>query len=1304
MNVQVIWEGSDITHHTVEYTRQHDICTGIGSLDLIIEANTNFNFNPWNSIIIKEEGTQVALYNITSTEKTSPDGTYIIAAQDNSKRLTDYFIDHEYTAETLSNTRTWIELILSEAGIVNYSINTISTGEPVTIGSQFGLRPAYDAIINLLQLSGWYMYFDSNGTCQIGELNTNKTPVHNFHDTTTLEIRTIKNDKMLRNRVYVWGSFEENTGWVYAKAETYLPWFRDDGEDWRSVVYQNSAIYYYSTAIKMANKMLSEFSKQTPEKEIHVVGLHPDLHVGVYIKSLGTYGTGVGQVTSYVVNVNAEGGATTTLIIDKRCPRLFGISDIKSQFIYIGTDNSGVYRKGLDSGYWSAYNINLDTAHIRDLSAYDNVLSAVTNDGKLYINKTGGWTQYSIPTQLTDAKTGSGISTASGYFIATSSDVNYSFSGSGTFAGITAVFSVHNPSGFEFLNPLPVYAASGNRAWVVGITADGTERYTQQIYYDAQPRNYGGYVESGRVYDVGVQDLSTNDLGHNIISIKSPEYKYYTGKSFGSYSHLYSEYVIYNKNLVVGKNIYISIPPATQGRYVKAEDWGGYTYLNGNYMLPYIYFSPSGCVGASYTFELPSYDSSRVSFYYNYLPAGSVSSVSESYTIYNSDLHAALEGYGGKLIKVNDSIFGYISAGYPYGFLNWFEINKDLEEVTTQKNFQPPVIGGHTDGYQSTGTMGTDGKFFVQYGSREHVGIDGGSGFAFVRVIDVETGNITYYYEIHPTEPPPYYGNLGYHVDLAGKDESPNHCIIAYAATANGEPDSFDQQQPETLIWIFIINKYTGQVNTSQLKHIWKCQDYGNDSWSSSHGSGLNNNAKEYRHSFFKFQYEDIDGGFGLALLNLNHEILGKNFSWSHILFPPWLVYGLNYKGTYHENACYWIGIPGGYVNQLRSYMYIYEHNDNQEPPIPEYEFTEKPIWLIGQSTDIQCLYSRMGLAPVVWYAMSDSLDVTNFHTLLAFSAGWSPDVYNIITPAHTPELYHWDVNDDWWHLNVTYPSFSPILDSVDNTIYWTTTSGYGTLFGCNTAGTITKELNANVIYSTPLPLANKTTISAGNDAWGFMNWPSSGSGIANVDTLHKVLYHRPEIAPSGSFTILFEYKNALAVETGMGLPTVFYDPPLATTGWLYHKNSTVLGASWTNSGEVPTMVPNTYITDARLLDIFQGANFPLASGYTLPDNYFSRFLGTVDSANNTIKIFNTEYDTNKDRYSVIHFFPIGWDVTHIDFTNFFPSPYIFSSPITSSSGQQFFQRFTEEGVFYDLSTGLPVGSLITIIRADDRM
>jgi hypothetical protein len=330
-------------------------------------------------------------------------------------------------------------------------------------------------------------------------------------------------------------------------------------------------------------------------------------------------------------------------------------------------------------------------------------------------------------------------------------------------------------------------------------------------------------------------------------------------------------------------------------------------------------------------------------------------------------------------------------------------------------------------------------------------------------------------------------------------------------------------------------------------------------------------------------------------------------------------------------------------------------------------------------------------------------LRITKYNTNwnVGFSAPYSLYAYFLVPPSMTPEFY------------TTYGGelriadgfkVHPMMDDIDNSIYFTTSSGNDILFGMDIQGHVEKQYSDPYSFwndGYPTPLANK--VSADIAVRGFLDWPGA-SGVKNYVNKYKILYNDPTI-PSGQFNTLFEYKNGMAVETGLGLPTIIYDPPIATSGWLFHKNSSLLGASWTNtSGNFPTMNPNTPITDARLLDIFQGAYFPLASGYSLPDNYFSRFLGTVDSNNNTIKIFNTEYEDNLDRYSVIHFFPVDYEASHVDFTNFFPSPYIFVAAINPASGQQFFQRFTEDSVFYNLSYNLPEGSLITIIRADDRI
>lgn len=123
---------------------------------------------------------------------------------------------------------------------------------------------------------------------------------------------------MLRNKATVWGM-----GGISATVTASTPWDRDDGQDYRTVVYANPSIATNEIATEMAEKLIDEFSSTTPVKIITVAGLYPEITVGDRVTAVSNFISFSGMVSTLVSDVG-EDGATMTLTVDKKCPRLFG--------------------------------------------------------------------------------------------------------------------------------------------------------------------------------------------------------------------------------------------------------------------------------------------------------------------------------------------------------------------------------------------------------------------------------------------------------------------------------------------------------------------------------------------------------------------------------------------------------------------------------------------------------------------------------------------------------------------------------------------------------------------------------------------------------------------------------------------------------------------------------------------------------------------------------------------------------------------------------------------------------------------
>lgn len=396
MDVQILYKfrgGSehDITQYVISYNREKRICTGIATLQVVttLEFWNSKDPKPWDRITLYEGGHKKGEFYVGEWSPGIPDATINLFAQDNSKRLQDYFIAESYIVDYPSTARYWIELFLNAAG-VSYTFTTDSTGSLLSNNTSLGLQSAYDQIINLLQISGWYLYFDNDSVAVIGELNKDINTIAltlNKHDITSMKVT--KDDKMLRNRALVWGSGDPATGgWIFADLQTTTPW-NYDANDVRTAVLASSSIPSYYAAYTVAEQMLTEFARITVQKEIETWG-EQDVDLGDFVKVHSTLFNGIGLLTTLGSEMTRE-GLKTFLILDERCPRLFAYYDF-GDYVYLGTAGSGVWRKLMEFGSsWNNYSTGLNDLVITDLYKNRGVLSTVTLSGESYYNSAGIW-------------------------------------------------------------------------------------------------------------------------------------------------------------------------------------------------------------------------------------------------------------------------------------------------------------------------------------------------------------------------------------------------------------------------------------------------------------------------------------------------------------------------------------------------------------------------------------------------------------------------------------------------------------------------------------------------------------------------------------------------------------------------------------------------------------------------------------------------------------------------------------------------------------------------------------------------
>jgi hypothetical protein len=389
MNVLVKHKSTNITSHVISYSREHKICSGIGTLELIIDGTYAASIAPHDSIDIWENGSFQVRYYVSDVSNNVPTGTITLQCQDKSKYLVDYFIPTSYVVDYPSYTRYWIEKFLTEAGI-SYQFNTTSQGNLLSNYTNLGLQPAYDQIMMLLQMSGWYMYFDGNGKAVIGALSTDlASSAGSIGKTDILDIKRVTDDKMLRNRAVVWGQFEPLTQ-QYAFADVSVH-TRDnyDHRDLRAMVVSNSNIPNNSSAYGIANQLIKEFARPTIEKHIVVWGAR-NFNLGDVLRVDSHVWRGKGLITTFGVSMDRS-GLVTNIVLDERCPRLFGFFNF-GDYVYVSTYGDGVWRKHIQfDPTWYNFSTGLTDLAITDLYIKDGIFGSVGASGvPFYANTEDG--------------------------------------------------------------------------------------------------------------------------------------------------------------------------------------------------------------------------------------------------------------------------------------------------------------------------------------------------------------------------------------------------------------------------------------------------------------------------------------------------------------------------------------------------------------------------------------------------------------------------------------------------------------------------------------------------------------------------------------------------------------------------------------------------------------------------------------------------------------------------------------------------------------------------------------------------
>lgn len=392
-----IYKGSTLINF-LAYRTSIQLCTGIGSLEIEVPLKS-VNVAPYNEIVVYQNGQKSGVYYVVDISHDYTSGVTIIRCQDGSKKLTDYYVVNNTTYDYPTTTKSHIVRILNEVGI-SYQFDVQGEGSTLAPGAMFGQASAYDLINQLVQQSGWYFYFDGNGTMRIGDLPPNDSNIKILSETSGhLEISVQKNSETMRNKAIVWGNIDPETSkQVIAVAEKPTGYEMTD-KDIRPIVISSPYIYYTSDASNIANKLLNEFANITETLTVTAAGFYPDYNVKDAVRVTGRYVDVTGVITSKNVEFSPS-GVVTTFIINEKCPRLVAIY-YYGGYVYVGTRQNGVWRKPIRWKHiWESFNsgINPEDYEITDLKVRNGIFACIANK-KVYVRGRGSssWTMFEAP-------------------------------------------------------------------------------------------------------------------------------------------------------------------------------------------------------------------------------------------------------------------------------------------------------------------------------------------------------------------------------------------------------------------------------------------------------------------------------------------------------------------------------------------------------------------------------------------------------------------------------------------------------------------------------------------------------------------------------------------------------------------------------------------------------------------------------------------------------------------------------------------------------------------------------------------
>lgn len=373
MDAQVLINSVDVSDYVISIKRSKNYCNVSQEFSIELDLSYSTSIDPYNTVIIYEEGTKVLTGYVTTVTKSAPEVSIRVDGQDVYKKAADYFVPTLYTTQAGQRVRHWVEFLLDLVGLT--ASFPSGSGPFVAEGEEIGLDTISNLIEPLIQYAGWYGKVDADGNIYFSTLSKDSVGTVD----TLITFNGDKSYDKTRNLVHVHGGVDTSLNQfrpIFAKARVNLAFLPVD----QTVVIGNHLIGSQSDARSLAKKVVNELGKPTYVKTIQIIGT-PDLAAGEYIDVQTDQFVGTALITSLNSNFS-ENGYLIDLILDDLCPRLIAHITPRGH-LYAGTTQHGVYKH--NSVSWGSFNTGLTGSGLRviDLSV-DNGLHIVATSGGIY--------------------------------------------------------------------------------------------------------------------------------------------------------------------------------------------------------------------------------------------------------------------------------------------------------------------------------------------------------------------------------------------------------------------------------------------------------------------------------------------------------------------------------------------------------------------------------------------------------------------------------------------------------------------------------------------------------------------------------------------------------------------------------------------------------------------------------------------------------------------------------------------------------------------------------------------------------